>query len=192
MQVEHTRVYRVKELAEMLAVSDSTIYRAIKAGLLDAYKLGTGKGAVLRIPAHSLAVWLDECGQDAYEAYIEGDADPAAEDSDNDQLTPAQADGLACVVCAVDYLEHNTPRRPVGHSHTGSQVFACCEHRAVRHAVGGGYVDVRPGPTGREVAAARARIDAAPELDAADLNHGEDNHGQDDLGAVTDLDGVSR
>jgi excisionase family DNA binding protein len=128
MQVEHTRVYRVKELAEMLAVSDSTIYRAIKAGLLDAYKLGTGKGAVLRIPAHSLAVWLDECGQDAYEAYIEGDADPAAEDSDNDQLTPAQADGLACVVCDVDYLQVSTPRRPVGRSQSGSQVFACTEH----------------------------------------------------------------
>ena len=60
--------------------------------------------------------------------------------------------------------------------------------RAVRHAVGGGYVDVRPGPTGREVAAARARADAVPELDATDLNHGQD----DDLGAVTDLDGVSQ
>ena len=108
-------------------------------------------------------------------------------------LTPAQADGLACVVCGVDYRERNTPRRPVGWSQSGSQVFACCEHRAVRHAVAGGYVDVRPGPTGREVAAARrARADAAPELDTADFNYGEDNHGQDDLGAVTDLDGVTR
>ena len=93
------------------------------------------------------------------------------------------------MVCGVDYLKHNTPRRPVGRSQSGSQVFACCEHRAVRHAVGGGYVDVRPdGPTGREVAAARrARVDAAPGLDTADLDHD-----QGDLGAVADLDGVSR
>jgi hypothetical protein len=40
-------------------------------------------------------------------------------------LTAAQADGLACVVCASDYLTDHTPHRPVGRSHTGSQVFAC-------------------------------------------------------------------
>ncbi len=127
MQVDGTRVFRVKELAEMLRVSDCTIYRAIKAGELDAYKLGTGRSAVLRISADSLAIWLDGCGQDAYEAYIEGDADPAAEDGDN-QLTPAQADGLACVVCNADFLAVKVPHRPVGRSHTGSQVFACTDH----------------------------------------------------------------
>ena len=190
MQVEGTRAYRVKAVAEMLDVSPATIYRAIESGRLDAYKVGTGNGA-LRIPGRALRLYLNECGQAAHDVLVTG-ADAAAADDDEDRLTPAQADGLACVVCGVDYLEHNTPRRPVG-SQSGSQVFACCEHRAVRHAVGGGYVDVRPGPTGREVAASRrARADAAPELDAADLNHGEDNHGQDDLGAVTDLDGVTR
>ncbi|MFB7289002.1 hypothetical protein [Actinacidiphila glaucinigra] len=40
-------------------------------------------------------------------------------------LTPAQADGLACVVCHADYLTVRTPHVPVGRSSTGSQVFAC-------------------------------------------------------------------
>jgi hypothetical protein len=40
-------------------------------------------------------------------------------------LTPAQADGLACVVCGADYLVVRTPHVPVGRSETGSQVFAC-------------------------------------------------------------------
>jgi hypothetical protein len=42
-------------------------------------------------------------------------------------LTPAQADGLACVVCGADYLTAKVAHRPVGRSHTGSQVFACTE-----------------------------------------------------------------
>jgi len=176
MQIDDTRMYRVKDVAGLVDVDVSTIHRAIRSGELGAYKVGRG---ALRIPGDVLSAYLDRCAQAA--ARTESPAD------DEDGLSPAQADGLACVVCAADYLEHNTPRRPVGWSQSGSQVFACCEHRAVRHAVGGGYVDVRPRPTGREVAAARARGDAAPELDAADLTHGED-----DLGAVTDLDGVSR
>ena len=179
MQVDDTRMYRVKDVAGLVDVDVSTIHRAIRSGELGAYRVGRG---ALRIPGDVLSAYLDRCAQAA--ARTESPAD-----GDEDGLSPAQADGLACVVCAVDYLEHNTPRRPVGWSHTGSQVFACCEHRAVRHAVAGGYVDVRPGPTGREVAAARrARADAAPELDTADLTYGQD----DDLGAVTDLDGVSR
>jgi len=179
MQVDDTRMYRVKDVAGLVDVDVSTIHRAIRSGELGAsYRVGRG---ALRIPGEVLSAYLDRCAQAATRT-----ESPA--DDDEDRLTSAQADGLGCVVCGVDYLEHNAPRRPVGWSHTGSQVFACCEHRAVRHAVGGGYVDVRPGPTGREVAAARrARADAAPELDTADLTHG-----QDDLGAVTDLDGVSR
>ncbi|MGH3907001.1 MAG: helix-turn-helix domain-containing protein [Pseudonocardiaceae bacterium] len=153
MQVDGTRVFRVKAVAEMLDVSVSTVYRAIRAGELDAYKLGTGKGAVLRVPAHAIPVYLDSCGDAAHEAYVEGGTDPAAEG-----LSPAQADGLACVVCNADFLTVKVPHRPVGRSHTGSQVFACVEHRAVRHAVTGGYVDVRPGPTGREVAQRRAEL----------------------------------
>ena len=50
-------------------------------------------------------------------------------------LTPAQADGLACVVCGRDYLDRTEDtafgsaavRLPVGRSRNGSQVFACTE-----------------------------------------------------------------
>jgi len=181
MQVDGTRMYRVNDVAGLLDVDVSTIHRAIRSGELGAYKVGRG---ALRIPGEVLGAYLDRCAQAAQAATRT--ESPA--DGDEDRLTPAQADGLACVVCGVDYLKHNTARRPVGRSQSGSQVFACCTHRAVRHAVGGGYVDVRPGPTGREAAAARrARADAAAGLDAADLDHA-----QGDLGAVTDLDGVTR
>ena len=44
MQVESTRMYRVREVAEHCDVSVTTIYRAIESGQLDALKLGTGKG----------------------------------------------------------------------------------------------------------------------------------------------------
>jgi hypothetical protein len=42
-------------------------------------------------------------------------------------LNPAQADGLACVHCGIDYLTAGVPRRPVGRSETDSQVFACAD-----------------------------------------------------------------
>ena len=45
-------------------------------------------------------------------------------------LTGAQADGLACVVCGTDFLSVPVAHRPVGRSHTGSQVFACSVHVA--------------------------------------------------------------
>ncbi|WP_273943746.1 hypothetical protein [Kutzneria chonburiensis] len=44
---------------------------------------------------------------------------------DINQLTPAQTDGLSCVVCGTDYLTVAVPHRPVGRSATGAQVFAC-------------------------------------------------------------------
>lgn len=41
-------------------------------------------------------------------------------------LTPMQADGLACVICRANYLlDRHRIRHMVGHSHTGTQVFAC-------------------------------------------------------------------
>ena len=52
-------------------------------------------------------------------------------------LEPVQANGLACVVCARDFLRHPTQQIPVGRSPTGSQVFACdgaCTHLAHRAA----------------------------------------------------------
>jgi hypothetical protein len=44
-------------------------------------------------------------------------------------LTARQADGLACVVCAADFLVPGAGSHvPVGRSGTGSQVFACSPH----------------------------------------------------------------
>lgn len=41
-------------------------------------------------------------------------------------LTDAQAEGLACIICGRDYLCPRGSRSiPVGHSVTGSQLFAC-------------------------------------------------------------------
>jgi hypothetical protein len=40
-------------------------------------------------------------------------------------LDPAQADGQACVICAQRFRGSGSVWVPVGHSPTGSQVFAC-------------------------------------------------------------------
>ena len=126
MQVDDTRMYRVKDVAGLVDVDVSTIHRAIRSGELGAYRVGRG---ALRIPGDVLSAYLDRCAQAAPRPKSAADD----EDEDGDGLSPAQADGLACVVCAVDYLEHNTPRRPVGWSQSGSQVFACCEHLSLIH-----------------------------------------------------------
>lgn len=81
MQVDGTRLYRVKAVAEMLDVPLAAIYRAIRSGELDAYRIDTGDGAVVRIPAQAVTVYLHECGDAAYHAYVEGEVDPIAEDS---------------------------------------------------------------------------------------------------------------
>jgi excisionase family DNA binding protein len=60
MQAQGTRVYRVKAVAEMLDVHPATVYRAIADGRLDAYKIGTGRGA-LRVPAEALTTFMEEC-----------------------------------------------------------------------------------------------------------------------------------
>ena len=103
MQVDGTRMYRVKDVAGLVDVDVSTIHRAIRSGELGAYRVGRG---ALRIPGEVLSAYLDRCAQAATR--------PVSAADDEDGLSPAQADGLACVVCGVDYLEHNTPRRPVG------------------------------------------------------------------------------
>ena len=51
-------------------------------------------------------------------------------------LSPAQADGLACVICAHDFRVRGSVSVPVGRSHTGSQVFACVD-RCARAAAEG-------------------------------------------------------
>jgi hypothetical protein len=52
-------------------------------------------------------------------------------------LDPAQADGQACVICAQRFRGSGSVWVPVGHSPTGSQVFACagaCAHTATSPA----------------------------------------------------------
>lgn len=60
MQVERTRLYRVKAVAESLDVSVATIYRAVESGALRAVRLGKGKGAV-RIPGDAIEEYLASC-----------------------------------------------------------------------------------------------------------------------------------
>ena len=60
MQVERTRLYRVRTVADGFDVSVATIYRAVESGALRAIRLGTGKGAV-RIPGAALEEYLAAC-----------------------------------------------------------------------------------------------------------------------------------
>ncbi|MEV8438997.1 helix-turn-helix domain-containing protein [Actinosynnema sp. NPDC051121] len=76
MQNEGTRMFRVKAVAEMFDVSVHTIYRAIKAGELDALKVGGS----IRIPEWSLRVYREACAAAAYSERVTGDGDPAAVD----------------------------------------------------------------------------------------------------------------
>ena len=46
MQVEGTRLYRVRDVAGHFEVSVATIYRAIQSGQLRALQLGTGTGTL--------------------------------------------------------------------------------------------------------------------------------------------------
>jgi len=139
MQVEGTRYLRVEAVAEMFDVSKQTIYRAIRSGRLDAVRVG---GSV-RVPSEALRVFVDECGEAAYRAYVVGDDSPETDDqaprSEVEQaaieaveaaaLSDAAADGRACVVCDADFTD--TTSVPVGRSEdTGSQVFVCSTHPA--------------------------------------------------------------
>lgn len=60
MQVESSRLYRVKAVAESLDVSAATIYRAVESGALRAVRIGTGKGAI-RIPAQAVDEYISAC-----------------------------------------------------------------------------------------------------------------------------------
>jgi excisionase family DNA binding protein len=119
MQVEDTRNYRVAEVAEHFNVSVSTIYRAIESGQLDALRLGTA----VRVPGWAVLVYTEACGEAAYQAVA-----PRVPADGEGELTPGQADELACVVCGAEFLSTGVSRRPVGRSAGGSPVFACTQH----------------------------------------------------------------
>lgn len=57
MQVEGTRMYRVREIAGLVDMSPSTVYRAIAAGALDASRFGSA----VRVPGSAVAAWLAAC-----------------------------------------------------------------------------------------------------------------------------------
>jgi excisionase family DNA binding protein len=115
MQVEDTRMYRVGEVAEHFNVSVSTIYRAIESGQLDALRLGTA----VRVPGWAVQAYTDAC-YDAVTPTV-----PAVKEG---ELTPRQADGMACVLCGAEFLTTAVSHQPVGRSVGGSPVFACTQH----------------------------------------------------------------
>lgn len=49
-----TKPYRAAEVAALMDVDETTIYREIKAGRLRAFRIGTGRGT-LRIPVAAFA-----------------------------------------------------------------------------------------------------------------------------------------
>jgi excisionase family DNA binding protein len=56
-QSETTAFYRVAQVATILNVHRTTVYRAIESGALKALRLGQGRGG-LRVPAPALAAYL--------------------------------------------------------------------------------------------------------------------------------------
>jgi excisionase family DNA binding protein len=136
MQNEGTRFYRVKAVAERYDVSLATIYRAIETGKLDALKIGVA----LRIPDYALTAFENTAAEAAYADVQAGtvtttdDEAPVMIDGYG-PLNEAQADGRACVVCRADFLATGVSAFPVGHSHTGSQIFACTTHPAGQRRV---------------------------------------------------------
>jgi len=69
MQVEHTRMYRVRDVAQHFNVSVTTIYRAIESGQLDALKLGTGQGT-LRITGAAVTAYAKACTHTANDPLV--------------------------------------------------------------------------------------------------------------------------
>ncbi|GHH56978.1 helix-turn-helix domain-containing protein [Lentzea cavernae] len=90
MQHDGTRFFRVKAVAERYDVSVHTIYRAIKSGQLDAYKIG---GAI-RVPEHSLIAFDEACSEAGFQAFVVGDESPEAADRTD---TPADSAPAATV-----------------------------------------------------------------------------------------------
>jgi hypothetical protein len=80
-------------------------------------------------------------------------------------LSPAQADGLACVICGRGFRGSGWAWLPVGHSPTGSQVFACAGD-CTRAATAPGPVLI---PTQALIAAGAAFLRALEVAAAGDL-----------------------
>lgn len=57
---------KVKDVADALGVDTSTVYAAVRTGLLDSYRVGVGRGTY-RIPRSALKAYADERGIPAAE-----------------------------------------------------------------------------------------------------------------------------
>ncbi len=86
MQVDSTRLYRVRDVAEHFDVSVATIYRAIESGHLKALKLGTGTGT-FRVTGAAIRAYAEACIRAAYQSWLPDDV-PAG-------LTDERGAGLA-------------------------------------------------------------------------------------------------
>jgi excisionase family DNA binding protein len=75
MQVEGTRLYRVKAVAQALDVSVNTIYRAVDSGALRAVRVGTGTGrGAVRIPGDAITAYMAACERAALKPATAGGA----------------------------------------------------------------------------------------------------------------------
>lgn len=59
MRVDHSQMYRVKAVAELLDVSVSTVYRAVESGALASPRIGTS----VRVTGQALDAWTASCAQ---------------------------------------------------------------------------------------------------------------------------------
>jgi excisionase family DNA binding protein len=71
MQVERTRLYRVRDVAEHFDVSVATIYRAIESGQLTALKLGTRTGT-FRVTGAAVLAYTEACLRAALDSWFPG------------------------------------------------------------------------------------------------------------------------
>ncbi|GAA3255873.1 helix-turn-helix domain-containing protein [Streptomyces lavendulae] len=58
--------FKVKDVAAFLGVDTSTVYVAVRTGLLGSYRVGAGRGTI-RIPRAALKAYADERGIPAAE-----------------------------------------------------------------------------------------------------------------------------
>ncbi|MQA26035.1 MAG: helix-turn-helix domain-containing protein [Micromonosporaceae bacterium] len=94
MQRKHSRLFKVRAVAEIYDVSRATIYRAVESGKLPALKLGKGRGTI-RIPESALASFTAACA--AGEVDIDGiTTESQAPASEQERLSPVV---FTCTEC---------------------------------------------------------------------------------------------
>jgi excisionase family DNA binding protein len=97
MQVEGTRLYRVRDVAEHFDVSVATIYRAIESGQLKALKLGTGTGT-FRVSGAAVLAYAESCVRAAYQAWFPAGSSAGHDDPARHGIVDRDTPELAAVV----------------------------------------------------------------------------------------------